>query len=62
MVAQAVDVHSANTMLGAALFFWARVAHALVFILGVPYLRTLAFLTGWVGASLVLIGIIISSM
>jgi uncharacterized MAPEG superfamily protein len=58
MVAQAVDVHSANTVLGAALFFWARVAHALVFILGVAYLRTLAFLVGWVGASLIFIDII----
>ncbi len=62
MVAQAVDVHSAPTVLGAALFFWARVAHALVFILGVPYLRTLVFLTGWVGVSLILISIIISPM
>jgi uncharacterized MAPEG superfamily protein len=62
MVAQAVDVHSAHTVLGAALFFWARVAHALVFILGVPYLRTLAFLTGWVGVSLIFIDIIISPM
>ncbi|MBP49820.1 MAG: hypothetical protein CL396_07030 [Acidiferrobacteraceae bacterium] len=62
MVAQAMDVHSANMVLGATLFFWARVAHALVFIMGVPLLRTLAFLTGWVGASLIFIQIIISVM
>jgi uncharacterized MAPEG superfamily protein len=62
MVAQAIDVHSANTVLGATLFFWARVAHALVFIMGVPFLRTLAFLTSWVGATLIFIQIIISVM
>ena len=44
------------------LFFWARVAHAFVFILGVPYLRTLAFLAGWVGVSLMFIDIVISLM
>ncbi len=30
-----------------AVFFWARVAHAIVYILGVPYLRTPVYLVSW---------------
>lgn len=40
----------ANTMtaLWTMVFFWARVAHAAVYLFGVPYLRTAAFLVGFV--------------
>ncbi len=31
----------------AAVFFWARVAHAIVHIAGMPYLRTAAFFVSW---------------
>lgn len=31
------------TALGAMLFFWGRVAHAVVYVAGIPYLRTAAF-------------------
>lgn len=30
-----------------AIFFWARVAHAVVYILGIPYLRTPVYLVSW---------------
>jgi uncharacterized MAPEG superfamily protein len=30
-----------------AVFFWARVAHAVVYILGIPYLRTPVYLVSW---------------
>ncbi len=32
----------------AMLFFWIRVAHMVVFYLGVPFLRTLLFTAGFV--------------
>ena len=32
-----------TTALLAAIFFWARLAHAVVYWMGLPYLRTLAF-------------------
>lgn len=35
--------------LGAIIFFAARVAHALVYIVGIPYLRTLVFAVGQAG-------------
>ena len=28
-------------------FFWARLVHAIVYWLGVPFVRTLAFVAGW---------------
>ena len=34
---------------GAALFFWARVVQAIVHILGISYVRALAFAASWVG-------------
>ncbi len=30
-----------------AVFFWARVAHAVVYIMGVPFLRTPVYLVSW---------------
>ena len=41
---QMAGVSNENTQLGAALFLWGRVAHAIVYIAGIPYVRTLAFL------------------
>lgn len=38
----------------AAVFFWARIFHASVYILGVPYLRTPIYLVSW--AAVLVIG------
>jgi uncharacterized MAPEG superfamily protein len=35
------------TALACALYFWSRLAHAVIYTLGVPVLRTIAFLTGF---------------
>ncbi len=40
---------SEATVFGAALFFWARLAHAIVHIAGMPWIRTLAFTVAWIG-------------
>ena len=47
-VALALVAHLANrvtptALLGAQLFFWGRVAHAIIYIAGIPWLRTAAF-------------------
>lgn len=36
------------TALWAMVFFWARIAHAVVYLLGVPFLRTILFTIGFV--------------
>lgn len=38
---------SGATAAAAALFFWSRLAHALVYTFGVPVLRTVAFVLGF---------------
>jgi uncharacterized MAPEG superfamily protein len=43
LAAQATGRLNTATALGAQLFFWARVAHAAFYIIGVPWLRTAAF-------------------
>jgi uncharacterized MAPEG superfamily protein len=46
------------TALGAQVFFYSRVSHAVVYIAGVPWLRTLAYFGGVIGMALVLYGIV----
>ena len=43
LVATVAGVTNEATAWGAEMFFWARVAHAAVYIAGVPYIRTVAF-------------------
>ena len=42
------------TAMGATLFFWARVAYLGVYIAGIPWVRTVAFMAGWVGEVMIL--------
>jgi uncharacterized MAPEG superfamily protein len=46
---------NAMTALGAAIFFWARLAYAVIYVAGIPWLRTLAWLAGLVGLIIVLV-------
>ncbi len=43
LAAQLAGVSSEHTVWGVTVFFWARVAHAITYIAGIPYLRTAAF-------------------
>ena len=44
-----------RTVIACAVYFWARLAHVIVYTMGVPVLRTLAFAVGFVAqATLVL--------
>lgn len=47
LVAHAAGVNNAATAAAAAAFFWARVVHAVVYTLGIPWLRTLSFAVAW---------------
>ncbi len=48
LVAHVGGVSNKATAMWAALFFWARLAHAVIYILGIPFLRTLIFTVGFV--------------
>lgn len=55
LVAHVAGLANETTALGAVIFFWARVVHAVVFTLGIPWLRTLAFVVSWVGMLMIFI-------
>jgi uncharacterized MAPEG superfamily protein len=43
LVLQAIDAGNRVTEIACAVYFWARLAHAVIYTMGVPVLRTLAF-------------------
>ncbi len=49
LVAAVAGVSTEETAFGAQLFFWARVAHAGIYIAGIPWVRALAFIAGLSG-------------
>lgn len=44
---QFANISNQVTMLACAVYFWARVAHLVVYTIGIPWVRTLAFVTGF---------------
>jgi uncharacterized MAPEG superfamily protein len=60
LVLVAVLVHgsTALTAMAAAVYFFARLAHFIVYSLGVPVLRTLAFAVGWAAAMAIALDIL----
>jgi uncharacterized MAPEG superfamily protein len=48
LVAHALGVSNSVTAGAAAVFFWSRVAHAIVHIAGTPFVRTPIFSIGWI--------------
>ena len=41
------------TLLGAQLFFWARLAYAVVYLAGIPWLRTAVWLVSVIGLAII---------
>lgn len=58
LVAQAAGVSTENTALGAQLFFWGRVGHAAIYIAGVPYVRTLAWMVSLAGMGMIALALV----
>ena len=53
LVAHVAGRANTTTALGATLFFWGRVAFAIVYLIGIPWLRTAVWLVSIVGIVLV---------
>ncbi len=54
LVAHVSGLANATTAMGAALFFYARLAYAAVYVIGVPWLRTVVWTLGAVGLLMIL--------
>ncbi|MEP6679224.1 MAG: MAPEG family protein [Betaproteobacteria bacterium] len=53
LVANALGITNSATVFAAALYFWSRLVHAIAHTLGVPWLRTLAFVGGFAAQAIV---------
>ncbi|UYN96206.1 MAG: MAPEG family protein [Enhydrobacter sp.] len=53
LIAAAAGKANAATALGATIFFWARLAYAIVYLIGVPWLRTVLWFVSVIGMILI---------
>ena len=58
IVAAITQISNQWTVLGAQLFFYSRVVHALLYIFGVPLVRPLAWTVGLVGTLMILLALL----
>jgi uncharacterized MAPEG superfamily protein len=57
LVGQLLNRHSASTVLGANLYFWARVVYWPLYVAGVPMVRSLVWLVAVLGIVMMLVGV-----
>ena len=53
LVAHAANLSNETTALGAEIFFWGRVVHAVAYVFAIPWVRTLGFAAGIVGMAMI---------
>jgi uncharacterized MAPEG superfamily protein len=58
LILNAIDHSSQWTVLACAVYFWARVAHLIVYTLGLPVFRTLAFVVGFLAQAVLAVAIL----
>jgi uncharacterized MAPEG superfamily protein len=58
LVAKVAGKTDAMTALGAHLFFWARLAYAVIYVAGIPWIRTGVWLVSVVGMILIFIRLV----
>jgi uncharacterized MAPEG superfamily protein len=54
LVVVLAKANSSQTALGAQLYFWGRLAHLPIYVIGIPYLRTLVWAVAFAGLVMVL--------
>jgi len=57
LAAQFMSITTAATAFACALYFWSRLAHVVVYTLGIPVLRTLSFVGGFVAQAILVLAI-----
>jgi uncharacterized MAPEG superfamily protein len=55
LIAVVTDKTNSATLLGAQLFFWARLAYAVVYVAGIPWVRTAVWLVSVIGLALIFV-------
>ncbi len=57
MILDSMGHSTQSTVIACAVYFWARLAHAVVYALGVPVLRTLAFAVGFLAQAVLVLAV-----
>ena len=57
LILNAIDYSTKWTVLACAVYFWVRVIHLIVYTLGIPVLRTLAFVAGFLAQAVLALAI-----
>lgn len=57
LILNAIDYSTTWTVLACAVFFWARLAHVIVYTIGLPVFRTAAFTVGFLAEVVLVLGI-----
>src|SRR3954464_8682638 len=57
LILNATDYSSEWTVLACAIYFWARLAHLIVYTMGLPVFRTLAFTVGFIAQAMLVLAI-----
>jgi len=58
LIAQVTGHANTVTALGAHLFFWARLLYAIVYVVGIPWLRTLVWLVSVIGLLMIFVQLV----
>lgn len=53
LIAAVANKANPTTALGAMIFFWARLAYAVIYLIGIPWLRTLAWFVSVIGMAMI---------
>ena len=53
LVAAVAERTNSRTLLGAQIFVWARLAYAVIYVIGLPLLRTLAWFVSVIGMAMI---------
>jgi uncharacterized MAPEG superfamily protein len=57
LIAAVAGISTPTTVLGAQLFFYSRVAHAIIYVLGLPAIRPLAWAIGIAGTVMIFLAL-----
>jgi uncharacterized MAPEG superfamily protein len=58
LIAQIAGRTNGATLLGAQLFFWGRLAHWIIYLIGIPWLRTLAWVVSVIGMVMIFLELV----
>ena len=57
LIAHTLNISNRVTVAACAVYFWARLAHFIVYALGIPVLRTLCWTVGWLALVVLVLAI-----